>query len=284
MNYLLILLSITLETGKNIFSNSFSKTVLKNETDIYKFNFFLYLGSFVLLLFFGVSGFSLFTAVMALLFALAVELNQYFLLKALKIGPMSFTNFIQCSSLIIPTLMGPVLWQETISTLQYGMLALLIVSMALALGLKREKMNGKWLAYSFVSMAFLGAIGIIQSSHQMSAYSGELVPFLQLAFLFTMLINLAGWLLLQRKQPSTYSMGSRASVQAGASGVFMGGVHMINLYLTGAMDKIILFPLLSGGLILLSLLSAVVFFRERLTAKQWLGVVLGTVALCFISI
>lgn len=76
--YLLLATSILLETGKNVFSNNFSKKTLQNETDIYKFNTFLYTGSFAVLCCTGGWEFSAFTVVTALLFAAALWLNQYF--------------------------------------------------------------------------------------------------------------------------------------------------------------------------------------------------------------
>ena len=81
--YLLTFLSILLETGKNVFSNNFSKNVLKNDTDIYKFNTFLYIGSLAVLLCTGNYALSWYTAGMAFLFAAVTALSQYFLLKAL---------------------------------------------------------------------------------------------------------------------------------------------------------------------------------------------------------
>ena len=106
--YILLALSICLETGKNVFSGSFSKNVLKNETDIYKFNFLMYIGSFFILFFFdGFKG-SLFSVVLAFIFSCGIWLNQYFFLKALKVGSVSFTNFIQCASLVIPIIFAAI--------------------------------------------------------------------------------------------------------------------------------------------------------------------------------
>ena len=48
--YLLTITSVLMETAKNVFSNSFSKNHLKNNTDIYKFNTFMYAGSLAVML------------------------------------------------------------------------------------------------------------------------------------------------------------------------------------------------------------------------------------------
>ncbi len=282
--YLLLVASILLETGKNVFSNNFSKKTLQNETDIYKFNTFLYAGSFVVLCCTGGWKFSAFTAVTALLFAAALWLNQYFFLKALAAGPMGFTSFIQGISLVIPVIYGAVVWHEKLGLRHILLLALLIGALALALDLKKGKRNRKWLACSLGAMLALGGISVLQSTHQMSVHKEELFAFLRLAFLLAVGINLCGWRLGERKQPATFRLKGNALPMAAASGAFMGLVHIINLYLSGVMKKVVFFPVVNGGLIFVTLLSGMLFFKEKLGAKQWLGILLGTVALCLIGL
>ena len=282
--YLLLVASILLETGKNVFSNNFSKKTLQNETDIYKFNTFLYAGSFAVLCCTGGWKFSAFTAVTALLFAAALWLNQYFFLKALAAGPMGFTSFIQGVSLVIPVIYGAVVWHEKLGLRHILLLALLIGALALALDLKKGKRNRKWLACSLGAMLALGGISVLQSTHQMSVHKEELFAFLRLAFLLAVGINLCGWRLGERKQPATFRLKGNALPMAAASGAFMGLVHIINLYLSGVMKKVVFFPVVNGGLIFVTLLSGMLFFKEKLGAKQWLGILLGTVALCLIGL
>lgn len=283
-SYLLLAASILLETGKNVFSNNFSKKTLQNETDIYKFNTFLYAGSFAVLCCTGGWEVSAFTVVTAVLFAAALWLNQYFFLKALAVGPMGFTSFIQGVSLVIPVIYGAVVWDEKLGLRHILLLALLIGALALALDLKKGKLNRKWLVYSLGAMLALGGISVLQSTHQMSAHKGELFAFLRLAFLLAVGINLVGWQLGEKKLPATFRLKGNAITMAAASGAFMGLVHIINLYLSGVMKKVIFFPVVNGGLIFVTLLSGMFFFKEKLGIKQWLGILLGTVALCLIGL
>ena len=283
-SYLLLAASILLETGKNVFSNNFSKKTLQNETDIYKFNTFLYAGSFAVLCCTGGWEVSAFTVVTAVLFAAALWLNQYFFLKALAVGPMGFTSFIQGVSLVIPVIYGAVVWDEKLGLRHILLLALLIGALALALDLKKGKLNRKWLVCSLAAMLALGGISVLQSTHQMSAHKGELFAFLRLAFLLAVGINLVGWQLGEKKLPATFRLRGNAITMAAASGAFMGLVHIINLYLSGVMKKVIFFPVVNGGLIFVTLLSGMLFFKEKLGIKQWLGILLGTVALCLIGL
>ena len=125
---------------------------------------------------------------------------------------------------------------------------------------------------------------LMQSLHQSSEYRGELIPFLQIAFALCALFNLAGQLLVRKTDIKPFPLRSRISVMAVGSGAAMGAVNLINLYLSGVMDKHIFFPIVNGGLIFLTTVAAVVFFKERLTRKQWIGLVLGIAMLAVIAL
>ena len=290
--YLLTFLSILLETGKNVFSNNFSKNVLKNDTDIYKFNTFLYIGSLAVLLCTGNYALSWYTAGMAFLFAAVTALSQYFLLKALAIGSMAYTSFIQGSNLVIPALFGVLFLHSPVKVLQLIALPILLFSMALVLGVFDKKTAGaekkafsvKWLVFALLSMLFTGGIGIMQTLHQTSPHSAELTGFLILTFAVAVLFNLLFWRIGQKKEPATFSIKANALIQAALSGIFMVIVNLVILYLSGVMPTIIFFPLVNGGLIIMTILSAVIFFRERLRLPQWIGIVLGVAAMCILSI
>jgi len=284
ISYLLLGLSLTLETAKNALSNQFSITKLKNRTDNFKFGFYMYLAASIVSLAFPSGGVSWYTVALAAGFAVLLGANQYFFMKALSCGPMSFTNFIQCAGLLIPALCGVLFWQERASVFQLLWLGVLVLSMFWALKADKLSKNPAWWFSALAAMISMGGIGILQSVHQMSEYKGELIGFLKVAFLFTALFYLLLWGISSRREPSGFKMGRTGVLQAASSGGFMSCVHVINLYLAGVLPKIIFFPAANGGLIILTLLCAVVIFREKLTVKQWAGLILGTVALCGIGL
>lgn len=57
----------------------------------------------------------------------------------------------------------------------------------------------------------------------------------------------------------------------------------MNLYLSGALPSILFFPIMNGGLILLSSLAGWIVFREKLTRSQIFSLLLGVVAVCLIG-
>ena len=60
-------------------------------------------------------------------------------------------------------------------------------------------------------------------------------------------------------------------------------INKLNLYLSGVLPGILFFPLVNGGVILLSILASRVLFHEKMTPKQVLGVVLGVLSIFLIG-
>ena len=281
MNYFLLFFSIFLETAKTVVANLFSKQELKEDRDIFKFNWIFYLGSFAILLCFPSTLPSLYTVLMAIGFAVVTTASQYFCLQALRCGPMSLTTFIQGSNLLIPTFFGMFLGVIP-SPYFWPLLVLLLVAMALVLVSKMESVRFRWMLLSIGTFFFTGGIGVMQTL----AKPEEQIPFLQIAFALCALFNLAGQFLVSKGDRASFQLRSRTTVMALGSGIAMGAVNRINLYLAdpNVMATYIFFPIVNGGLIFLTTVAAMIFFKERLTRKQWIGLALGFVVLTVIGL
>ena len=282
MNYFLLFFSIFLETAKTVVANLFSKQELKEDRDIFKFNWIFYLGSFLILLCFPSSLPSLYTVITATIFAVVTTASQYFCLQALRCGPMSLTTFIQGSNLLIPTFYGILFLSVIPSPFFWPLLVLLLVAMALVLVSKVEAVRLRWILLSLGTFLFTGGIGIMQTI----ANPNEQIPFLQIAFALCALFNFAGQFLVKKTGESSFPLRSRTTVMAIGSGVAMGAVNRINLYLADptVMKTYIFFPIVNGGLIFLTTIAAVIFFREKLSRRQWVGLALGIAMLAVIAL
>ena len=287
--YIVTLISVLMETAKNVFSNDFSKTELKNKQDVYLFNILMYTASFlVLLLIACVRGFSLswYSVVMALAFALVSGGMQTTMLRALRHGPLAYVNFIQTSGLVIPALYGAILLQQGISLMQWVALPLLLLSFAMVLDLTRGETGtgGAWFLDAMLSFLCCGLVGVVQAAHQASPHAHEIDGFLCLTFLFIVIMNLIPWLFVKRQSATAIRISPRMARQSLLSGAFMGVVNTVNLFLVGVMPSIVFFPIANGGLLIMTMLAAVVFFKEHLRPVQWLGILLGLVAMCMLGI
>lgn len=284
MNYIWLMGSILLEASKTLMLTNFSKTALNTDADIYKFNTFMYFGSLLVILCTGIGDISVFSVLTALIFAVVTAASQIFFLMALRCGPVSFTAFLQGVSLVIPVIVGILFMGDSLSVWQIISFPVLLVSLALVFNLSKEKLSGRWTLLAVLSMLTMGLVGVVQTVHQGSEHREELSGFLIFAFLYAIILNFILWKATEKKEQKTFPLKGKALVLALLSGVFMGIVNIVNLYLAGVMPKAIFFPIANGGLTVVTLIGSAIFFKEILNKKQWIGIMICIAALCVLGI
>lgn len=285
MNYFLLFLSVFTDTFKNIYYNQFGNKVLKTTRDALLFNAVCGVGAVGFFLCTG-CGFkiSAYSLVLALVFAIVTAGAQFFSLMAMSTGSMSFSVLFTYLGMIIPTVFGMIAYRQTPGIFQIIGLVLMLVTLYLSSGIKKsENLNLKWLFFALGSFVLWGLVGIIQQIHQNSDKADEINVFLLWSFLFLTAI-FAVMTLLSPKAGCNYRLKSKSTLPSLISGVIIGAVNLINLYLSGKMSSIVLFPILNGGVIVLSGLAALFLFKEKLTRSQYAGIILGTLAICLLGI
>ena len=60
--------------------------------------------------------------------------------------------------------------------------------------------------------------------------------------------------------------------------------NKLNLYLSGVIDSMIFFPLVNGGNIILTTVLSFVLFHEKLSKRQCVGILVGTIAVVLLVI
>lgn len=286
MHYFLLFVSVSIDTLKNTYYNYFGKNMMKGHRDTLLFNGIGSVGAVVYFLLRG-AGFdvSSYSIVMALIFSVVTVAAQYFSLLAMGLGPMSYSTLFTYLSVLISTLFSVFYYAQPVSPLQIFGFILMIISFFFSCDLRdRANLNLKWLAAALGSFVSWGLIGICQLLHQNSAYASELGGFLLWSFLFSGI--LFGILLLLSKKDANAKAPLRPLpvLLMLLSGVAVGAINEINLYLSGAMPGIIFFPIVNGGVIILSTLSAIFLFREKLPKPQLLGLIAGIIAVLCLGI
>lgn len=285
MNYLLLTLSVLLDTFKNSYSNHFSKNLIKTNRDNMLFNAVLSFGAVLFFIFAGASlKISAFSLILALIFALVTLAAQLTLILSLASGPMSYSVlFTYLGGILIPTAYSVILGQKP-SVFQYIGLLFMMITVFTSASLKKEKkITGKWLFFSLTSLVMWGCVGICQQIHQSSQYKDEILGFLFWAFVIMTAIFLS-FFLLSKKEDSSYKLISKSSIYILFAGLGTGAINLINLYLSVAMKGIIFFPIVNGGVIILSGLVAILIFKEKLDRNQATGIIAGTVAVVLLCI
>ncbi len=229
---------------------------------------------------------SLFTLLLGVLFGLITATQTYSNLKALKCGPMSYTYIFQAFSTIIPALSGALFFSETLTFSHIIGIVLMLGSFILATEQDKEnkKATGIWLTFCAVLFITTGAIGVMQKAHQSSSYKTELNAFLIVAFITSSLVSLVLSLfsknhLKQNLKGQKFCFILLITV---VSGVCIAVNNKLNLFLSGTLDSALFFPLVNGGGLVLTTITATVMFKENLSLKRLIGVLVGLVSVVFL--
>lgn len=289
MNYILLTISIIFETLKNGYVNYFGKNLFVTDKDTLLFNVVSGIGAIIFFVFsadvFAVSGYSL---AMAAIFSVISAGANYFSLMSFATGPMSAsTLLVYMGSMVIPAVFGTICYNQEVTLLRVIGLVFMIASLVLSLDLKKDKtMTIRWLVYSGLSFVFWGLVGICQQVHQNSDYAGEINEFLFWSFVMMTALFVVLYFVMGNKETKKdgYALKSKASVLVMISGVLIAVVYKINLYLSGVMPGMVFFPIVNGGVLLLSSLCAMIFFKEKLNTKQKIGVLIGVASVCILGI
>jgi len=260
-------------------------------------NVFLYNGvgcivsAVILFLWGGIGSVSLFTLLLGILFGIITSLQAVLNLKALEIGPLSYTTVIISCSTLITALSGAMFFDESIAVVQYIGIGTMLVSLFLSVEKKNDgkKASAKWLILCLLAFACSGGIGLMQKIHQSSQYKDELNAFLVIAFASAFVFSALTLIVLYTANKKSQDNAKKPSVGKAykwliIGNMLLGGVcvavnNKLNLYLSGVMDSAVFFPIVNGGGVALVTLAAVVIFREKLTLKQWIGIAFGVVSI-----
>ena len=264
-----------------------------------------FVSAVVLFLWGGFGTASLFTILLGTVFGIVTALQQIANLKAIETGPWAYTTVITALSMLIPTLSGVLIWHEQIRALQIIGILFMVVCLILSVDAggdtEKRKTTFRWLLFCGAAFLCTGSIGVMQKWHQSSDFKSELNAFLIIAFAISFLYSAVMALILRMKKEAPADVSDMGGVPAenkkSAWGAILlpllimvvGGIcvslnNKLNLYLSGVMPSAVFFPLVNGGGLILTTISAFLLFRERLSLRQWIGLGAGFIAVLLLCL
>ena len=265
----------------------------------------------------GVHGFSSRTALFGLLYGIVLAGFLFCKMQAFANGPVHLTSLVGSSSFILTTVFNAVYWKEKVSGWQIaGILMMLAAVFAItwrphrAESDKKQKLTGKWAVYAGAFFFFSALTGIIFRFHQAAdaVHTDEMMIFASAVVIAFLGILSAGSFLFKRRRRMNAEdcRGGDANARDGGDANARDGIpvrrrtlalcaltaacgvagcvyNRLNIYLSGAMANAVFFPLFNGGNIILSSLAGRIFFREKLSGLQIVGIVCGMFAVILVS-
>ena len=282
-DYLLLLISMSVALLSGIGTKYFIERFRTDAVSIHFYNGVSAAAAVVVLILWnGRFRASPFTLVLGLVFGGVTTVQRIASMKALEAGPWSYTSVLSSLSTIIPTLSGVLFWGETVAAVQYLGIFLMLVCITLSVDRSGDagKTSLRWMLYCAVLFFSTGIIGVLQKFHQNTPHASELGEFLIVALSVSALVSFV--FAFRAKTPDTASLNPLCTplplLLMLGSGVGIAVNNQLNLYLSGVLDSAFMFPVVNGGGLMLTTLSAVLLFRERLSKKQWLGLFIGAVS------
>lgn len=216
-------------------------------------------------------------------FAVSYILAGVFGLKATAQGSLSLTSLIINCALIVPTLYGLIFLKEPGSAFLYLGIAFLFAAMILV-NKTSEAMpiTWKWLLYVTIAFAGNGMCSLSQKIQQ-DAFEGTGKNELMIIALgIVVAVNAVFMIVKDRNEIGTFI--KRGSVSGLLAGAANGVVNLFVMIMLGLMPASVVFPLISGGSIVLTYVVSRVFYNEKLSRRQTVGFIFGILSIVLLNL
>lgn len=288
MVYILLCAAVTCSTIQNLITKQYNKSVRKPNMYIFS----ALVAATAMIFFIAASGGKLsfngsiigYSIAFAVSYSMAIMGN----VMAISSGHLAISTLINQCSLIIPTMYGILILKEDIGVLGYAGIILLFACLCLV-SLKnkpaqKNKDEGafvKWLIWVTIGFIGNGMCSVIQKAQQLrfgGAYKNE---FMITALAIGMIVMLSLAVLNTKDIKSDITEAIKYAPCVGAAN---GGLNMLVMVLTGFVPTAVLFPVVMSGVVIITFIASVAFFKERFTNKQLIGYVLGVASIVLINL
>ncbi len=271
-------------TAKITVQGKFGKKNVKTLSDAIFFNGLIFL--FSALVFLKDAGSAPLPVILyGMLFGFWTMLFQMSYIKAMSVGNISITVMMVNFAVVIPITVSAVMFHEPIGMLQYIAMILIAISFIISTDFtKREKSTTKWLISAVFAVLSNGMNNVVQKffAANHAEYTQSYVAW---GYIFATLFSVLLYLILsctghKKTFPNKWNMIGYSA----ATGIILGVFQFFNTQGAAKIPGPIFFSSYSGVAIVLSAVSGVVLFHDKLSKRQILGIACGTMALVLMNL
>jgi len=282
MSVLFIILIIVGVSAQSVFKKAYNT---KNDGGVFLFNAVTAVSA--CLFFVLTSGFDITfdTEILpyAAVFSIAYILASAASFLAIMCGSLSLTSLATSFSLLIPTFYGLIFDGEEFGLWLIIGLVLLAVSLVLInLGKGETRVTLKWAVYAIVALVANGICSTVQpiQTVKFNGKYNDIFMIISLAVVAAAFIVIS---LVSEKKLIIPSLKSGAHLMI-ACGLTNGAVNLFVMLASVTVNKSVMFPLISAGGIVLTWLISVFMYKEKLDARQNLGLIFGVASIVFLNL
>ena len=204
------------------------------------------------------------------------------ILKGYEKTSVAFMTLCHASGMIVPCVIGHFFWSEKLGVLSVIGILLAVISIVLLKDRKADKIKFKTAGIVIGIVVFLTSGGVMIAQKLMGLYfAGQSIS----AYNFYSFI-VAFFILCFFTKPKNTDKKSMKSVLICAMGsaVSLSIISIVMTKLAGSVPSVVLFPLFNGLGIIFVCIGSVFAFKEKLSLKKVVGLLLGVCGLCLVNL
>ncbi len=210
---------------------------------------------------------------------------------AYSCGSFVLTNLFISYSLLFSVGYGLIILKEPATILTYIGLALMMISVFLVREKKgkavaeekpRIKTSLKWVICVALSVIGSGMFGVMQKLQQVKFLKTCDNEFMVVTLLFSAVMLFFIGIITNRK--NLLYILRHGGIYASVAGLSNGATNLLNLVVNAMIPISIAAPTRSGIKIVISFLISLIIFKEKLSRRQTLGVIIGAISLILLNL
>lgn len=210
------------------------------------------------------------------------------LIGSAKRGSYAFLNIVSLfGSILIPMLSSTILFGDVLGGWQIFAVCLMLLSFVImnAGGVSLRGTSGMYYVFCILLFCANGLFSAVLDVQQRLLNGQERGEMVMISYLGTMILSIA-YLAVTRKKEfvSSFCVGGKAFLFAVGSGTVAVVAVNLLLYLLNRIPATVLYSINNGGVLLLSVLFAAVFLREKLSIGQKIGILTSVVSIVILSL
>jgi len=289
LKYLLIPLMCILATSKVLLQSHYSKSKTFSACDGVLYNCIMFTASALFLIpSLFLRGVSIYTWCFGIIAGALSVGFQLAYMHAFSRGKPVLVTTINNFSMFIPIAASCIFLDES-----FGMpraIALVLATVSLILITSKDKnadskkpRSNSWILFTVVAFLCNGFISTNQKVYANKSTGFDVFSFVSITYITASLLLFITMVIIRRRSLSAIVINKSTLLSAGGAGVFLGAFQCVSTYAASLIDGVILYSVYNVATNVLFAFIRVLFFAEKLSKKQIIGVCIAICSVLFMN-